>query len=73
MCSDVMQVLSAVLNERERMIVLQSFGIGCSERGLGDIGDELGLSRERVRQIRERGLAKVRKCSRSRLLLKHLG
>ena len=73
MCSDVMQVLSAVLNERERMIVLQSFGIGCQERGLGDIGDELGLSRERVRQIRERGLAKVRKCSRSRLLLRHLG
>jgi RNA polymerase primary sigma factor len=73
MYSDLMQVLSTVLNERERMIVLQSFGIGCQERGLGDIGDELGLSRERVRQIRERGLAKVRKCSRSRLLLKHLG
>ena len=73
MYSDLMQVLSTVLNERERMIVLQSFGIGCQERGLGDISDELGLSRERVRQIRERGLAKVRKCSRSRLLLRHLG
>jgi len=73
MYSDLMHVLSTVLNERERMIVLQSFGIGCQERGLGDIGDELGLSRERVRQIRERGLAKMRKCSRSRLLLRHLG
>lgn len=73
MCTELLQVLSSVLNERERNIVIQSFGIGCPEKGLDDIGYEMGLTRERVRQIRERGLEKMRKSSKSRLLLKHLG
>ena len=73
MCNDLMQVLTSILNERERIIVFQSFGIGCPERGLDAIGNDLGLTRERVRQIRERGLDKVRKSPKSRLLLKHLG
>ena len=73
MCNDLMQVLTSILNERERIIVIQSFGIGCPERALDAIGDDLGLTRERVRQIRERGLDKVRKSPKSRLLLKHLG
>jgi RNA polymerase primary sigma factor len=73
MCIELMQVLSSVLNERERMIVVQSFGIGCPERGLEDIGSEIGLTRERVRQIRMRSIEKVRNSSKSRLLLKHLG
>lgn len=69
---DVLQVLESVLNERERVIILQSFGIGCSERPLEDIGHDFGLSRERVRQIRERGLEKVRKSDKARFLLRHL-
>ena len=73
MCNDLMQVLTSILNERERIIVIQSFGIGCPERGLDAIGNDLGLTRERVRQIREHGLDKVRKSPKSRLLLKHLG
>lgn len=73
MCTELMQVLCSVLNERERNIVIQSFGIGCPEKGLDDIGYEMGLTRERVRQIRERGLEKMRKSCKSRLLLKHLG
>ena len=73
MCNDLMQILTSILNERERIIVIQSFGIGCSERGLDAIGNDLGLTRERVRQIRERGLDKVRKSPKSRLLLKYLG
>ena len=73
MCSDLMQVLCTVLNDRERIIVIQSFGIGCPERGLDAIGNDLGLTRERVRQIRERGLDKVRKSPKSRMLFKHFG
>lgn len=72
MCSDLKVVLTSVLNERERMVVLQSFGIGCPERGLEEIGNELGLSRERVRQIRERGIEKIRKSNQSTLLLRHV-
>lgn len=70
---DVMRVLGSVLSERECKIVTQSFGIGCQERGLEDIGHEMGLTRERVRQIRERGLDKIRKNSMSKLLLRHVG
>ena len=73
MCSDLMQVLCTVLNDRERTIVIQSFGIGCQERALDDIGYDMGLTRERVRQIRERGLDKMRKSNKSRFLLRHLG
>jgi RNA polymerase primary sigma factor len=73
MCSDIMQVLFSVLNDREMTIVIQSFGIGCQERTLDDIGYDMGLSRERVRQIRERGIDKMRKSSKSSVLLRHLG
>ena len=73
MCSDLNQVLSAVLNERERIVVLQSFGIGCQERALDDIGSDMGISRERVRQIRERSIEKIRKNNWSKLLLRHVG
>ena len=73
MCSDIMQVLCSVLNDREMTIVIQSFGIGCQERTLDDIGYDMGLSHERVRQIRERGIDKMRKSSKSSVLLRHLG
>ena len=72
MCADLMQVLGEVLSERERQIVIQTFGIGCPERSLDDIGICMGLTRERVRQIRERSLDKVRNYRKSRLLLGHL-
>lgn len=73
MCHDLLEVISSVLNDKEKKIVIQSFGIGCQERALDDIGNELGLTRERVRQIRERGLEKMRKSSKAKFLLKHLG
>lgn len=72
LCTDLNQVLSCILNERERTIVVQSFGIGCPECSLDDIGYNMGLTRERIRQIRERGLEKIRKHPQSRLLLKHV-
>lgn len=72
MCADLMQVLGEVLSERERQIVIQTFGIGCPEHSLDDIGLRMGLTRERVRQIRERSLDKVRNYRKSRLLLGHL-
>ena len=68
MFQDLIQVLNSVLNEKEKIIAIQSFGIGCPERSLDAIGKDLGLTRERVRQIREHGLEKIRKSPKSRLL-----
>lgn len=71
--SDLLQVLESVLSLRERTIILQSFGIGCPERELDDIGNDMGLSCERVRQIRKRGLERIRNSEASKLLLTYLG
>lgn len=54
MAMELKQVLGQVLKERERQIVCACFGIGEPEKGLEEIGDKMGLTRERVRQIRER-------------------
>ena len=52
MALELNTVLSKVLKEREITIIRECFGIGCHEKGLEEIGDQLGLTRERVRQIR---------------------
>ena len=69
--TDLMRLLSMVLNNRERYIIIHSYGIGCPERSLDDIGLEKGLTRERVRQIRERGLSKIRKSNTAKKILFH--
>lgn len=73
MCHDLLQVLCSTLNDRERTIIIQSFGIGCQEESLDTIAQGLRLTRERVRQIREQSIRKLRKSSNSRQLHKHLG
>ena len=40
---------------------------------LKEIGDQLGLTRERVRQIREKSIAKLRDSGNARILMKYLG
>jgi RNA polymerase primary sigma factor len=52
--------LAAGLEERERRIVFAHHGIGCRQRTLREIGRESDLSVERVRQLEERALAKLR-------------
>ena len=44
-----------------------------NSRILEEIGDQLGLTRERVRQIREKSIAKLRDSGNARILLKYLG
>lgn len=57
----VVAQLLAGLSERERYVIIHSFGLGGNEaRSLGVIGDELGLSRERVRQVRDRAVSTMR-------------
>jgi RNA polymerase sigma factor (sigma-70 family) len=52
--------LSDALSERERAIVCARYGIGCDAQTLREIADGLGLSAERVRQVEERALTKLR-------------
>ena len=52
-----------LLNEREQAIVKSFFGVDCERKTMAEIGIELGLKRERVRQIRDKALRKMRKAS----------
>lgn len=58
----------ATLPHREEEVLRASFGIGKREMTLEEIGDELGLTRERVRQIREKAIRKLRAADKSRNL-----
>ncbi|MDO4992571.1 MAG: sigma-70 family RNA polymerase sigma factor [Prevotellaceae bacterium] len=62
-----------VLKDREITIIRECFGIGCHEKGLEEIGDQLGLTRERVRQIREKSITKLRDSGNAKILMKYLG
>lgn len=61
------------LTERERDIVRYFFGIGTQEMTLEEIGEKFGLTRERVRQIKEKAIRRLRHSSRSKLLKSYLG
>jgi len=49
-----------ILDERERIIVEDYFGISGTPRTLEDIGEDFNLTKERVRQIKEKALRKLR-------------
>ena len=73
MAQELDTVLTKVLKDREITIIRECFGIGCPEKGLEEIGDQLGLTRERVRQIREKSIAKLRDSGNAKILMKYLG
>ena len=62
----------AQLPEREREVLQALFGIGTCELSLEEIGDKYGLTRERVRQIKEKALRHI-KLEHSRTLKTYLG
>lgn len=61
------------LSGREREIIKMFFGIGVPEMNLDEIGEKFMLTRERVRQIKERALKQLKKGRRSKLLQGYLG
>lgn len=63
----------ATLTPRESDILRYFFGIGCREMTLEEIGEQFGLTRERVRQIKEKAIRRLRQNSRSKLLISYLG
>src|SRR5690606_14604017 len=63
----------STLTERESEIIKMFFGIGYQEMTLEEIGDKFQLTRERVRQIKEKAIRRLRQDSRSKLLKSYLG
>ena len=70
--AEIQNALS-VLNERERNVVEASYGINCPEMTLEEIGERLDLTRERVRQIKEKAIRKLRMCTKNKILKTYLG
>ena len=63
----------STLTDRESDIIKMFFGLGCQEMTLEEIGDKFQLTRERVRQIKEKAIRRLRQDSRSKLLKSYLG
>jgi len=64
----------STLTERQCDVIKLYFGIGVEHpMSLEDIGDKFGLTRERVRQIKDKAINKLRSASRSKLLRNYLG
>jgi len=69
---EIARVLKS-LSERERRIVKAFYGIGEREMTLEEIGTKYGLTRERVRQIKEKAIRKLRANTISKQLKAYLG
>ena len=70
--SEIRHALS-ILSDRERKIIEDSYGINGQELTLEEIGGKYGLSRERVRQIKEKAIRKLRACTKNKILKTYLG
>ena len=62
-----------VLNERERNVVEAFYGINQSESTMEEIGKKYGRTRERVRQIREKAIRKLKQNTKNKMLKSYLG
>jgi RNA polymerase primary sigma factor len=70
--AEIQNALNA-LNERERNVVEASYGINQPELTLEEIGYKFGLTRERVRQIKEKAIRKLRNSKTNKFLKTYLG
>ena len=70
--SEIQTALNS-LNERERNVVEASYGINQPELTLEEIGTKFGLTRERVRQIKEKAIRKLRNSKANKFLKTYLG
>ena len=66
-------LLKEVLNEREQSIIRENFGIGVMEKSLEEIADEMGMTRERIRQVKEKAIRKIKYSPAAKILKEYLG
>ena len=71
--SSDLEAALAVLNERERTVLKMLFGIGRNEMTAEEVANNMSLTRERVRQIKERALRRLREADNINILIKYLG
>ena len=69
----IQDLLKEVLSDREQQIVKESFGIGCQEKSLEEIANEMGMTRERIRQVKEKAIRKIKHSPASKILRQYLG
>ena len=62
-----------MLSERERKVITAFYGIGVPEMTLEEIGNKYGLTRERVRQIKEKAIRRLRGNTKNKILKAYLG
>ena len=70
--SVIEDILSEVLNPIEYQVIIKLFGIGCGEMAYNDIAEDLNLTKERVRQIKDKAIIKLRKSNKINFLQKYL-
>lgn len=56
------------LDEREQTVIRKFFGIGCAHITMAEIAEDLGLKRERVRQIRDKAVRKMSRQAQTKVL-----
>ena len=65
--------INTALHERERNVIEAFFGINQPEMTLDEIGTKYGLTRERVRQIKEKAIRRLRNSTKNKILKAYLG
>ncbi|MFO7939913.1 MAG: RNA polymerase sigma factor RpoD/SigA [Bacteroidales bacterium] len=63
----------SILPDKERAVLKYYYGLGGREMSLEEIASQLNLTRERVRQIKEKAIRRLRHSSKNKLLRKYLG
>ena len=63
--AELERLMRRVLDQRQQQVISLFFGIGCEKHTLMEIGDFMNLKRERVRQIRDKALQKIRKIAKT--------
>lgn len=70
--TDIQRLMDAVLTEKEAYVVCHHYGLGCSQETFDAIATEIGLSRERTRQLNLKAVEKLRKSAKSLNLVNYL-